>query len=273
MDARTQHVGSILHAFASARRPAVIVAFSLALALGFAAGPAAALARTETVGVGMQRSTHESMTSSYASAKLGSATGTSLHSTSSDRDLAGVTVAGEIDAGEFAGTGGVASGSNDFTGASTDWAGEDSAVSGEGGAAWVDAAASTAYEEPVYEGPAYDGDAAGDFGNYDEPTYEEPAYDWYTVQASAYSVATNGGTTTASGIPLDDCALTVASPWVALGAVVEIECGGVTVQAVVTDRGPYVGGRDLDLSVGVIQALGFASTDDWGVRTVTYRVL
>lgn len=225
----------------------------------------------------MQRSTHESMTSSYASAKLGSATGTSLRSTSSEREAAGAVAGDEFDAGEFAGaegaTGGAAaSASADASAVATDWAGGDSAVSGEGDAAWANTAPSAGSEEPAYEEPPYDEGAAGDFG-YDEPTFEEPAYDWYTVQASAYSVATNGGTTTASGIPLDDCAPTVASPWVALGSVIEIEYGGVTVQAVVTDRGPYVGGRDLDLSVGVIQALGFASTDDWGVRTVTYRVL
>lgn len=247
---------------------------SLLVALGLAVAPGAALARTETVGVGIQRSTHGSLGSSYASAKLGSATGTSLHSTSSGREAASATfedgfgswtsaddvwaAVGEGDEGSSAY---VETSGADFGEAGV--TGEDAALDFAGGedATWADPATDETFEDP-----------SADLA-YDEPAYEEPASAWYTVQASAYSVETNGGTTTASGIPLDDYSLTVASPWVALGSVIEIEYGGVTVQAVVTDRGPYVGGRDLDLSVGVIQALGFATTDDWGVRTVSYRVL
>lgn len=122
--------------------------------------------------------------------------------------------------------------------------------------------APAAPEAPVEEAPAVE-----------EPVYEEPAATWYTVAASAYDPNCNGGTATASGIPLDWSTPTVASPWIALGSYVEISYNGMTVVAQVTDRGPYVGGRDLDLSPGVFYAFGFDSTDAWGVRTVSCRVL
>lgn len=107
----------------------------------------------------------------------------------------------------------------------------------------------------------------------DEPVYEEPAVEWYTAVASAYDPNCNGGTVTASGIPLDWSTPTVASPWIALGSYVEISYNGMTVVAQVTDRGPYIGGRDLDLAPGVFYAFGFDSADSWGVRTVSYRIL
>lgn len=119
-----------------------------------------------------------------------------------------------------------------------------------------------AYEEPVWEEPVYE-----------EPVYEEPAVTWYSAVASAYDPNCNGGTATSSGIPLDWYTPTVASPWLPLGCYVEISYGGMSVVAQVTDRGPFVGGRDLDLSPGVFYAFGFGSADSWGVRSVSYRVL
>ena len=42
----------------------------------------------------------------------------------------------------------------------------------------------------------------------------------------------------------------------------------------VTDTGGFASlGRDLDLAGGVWRALGASSTDEWGVRTVSYRFL
>lgn len=96
---------------------------------------------------------------------------------------------------------------------------------------------------------------------------------WYTGAASAYDPDCNGGTSTSSGIPLDWSTPTVASTWLPLGSYVEICYDGVSVVAQVTDRGPFVGGRDLDLSPGVFNSLGFDSTGAWGVRTVSYRPL
>lgn len=38
----------------------------------------------------------------------------------------------------------------------------------------------------------------------------------------------------------------------------------------VRDRGPYVGGRTLDLSEAVVRALGYSSASAWGVRVVVW---
>ena len=124
--------------------------------------------------------------------------------------------------------------------------------------------------EVAYEEPAAPEEAAWAV---DEVAYEEPQIVWDSAVASAYSPDCNGGTTTSSGIPLDWETPTVASTWIPLGSYIEISYEGMTVVAQVTDRGPYIAGRELDLAPGVIYAFGFGSTDDWGVRTVSYRLL
>ena len=287
---KAQHVGSSIASSASSSvaevpttSPARLLRRGLACAtvallcaatLGASQLPSQADARTAkaspapapaslTVGVGLQRSTHEALGPSYATAKLGDATGTPLHSESSARTVVTVVPAWEPEPASYASDGAQQQPASDA------W----EPVSSEEPS--YDAAPDASWDEPAYEEPSYEEPTPSEPSyDYDEPSYEEaPAYDWYTVQASAYSVATNGGTTTASGVPLDDWSLTVASPWVPLGSVVEIEYAGMTVQATVTDRGPYVGGRDLDLTPGVIAAFGFSDIYDWGVRTVTYRVL
>lgn len=111
--------------------------------------------------------------------------------------------------------------------------------------------------------------AQENYENTEFVSYEE----WTWATASAYSVYCNYGTATASGIPLDDYTPTVASRWLPLGSYIEIVYNGASVTAQVTDRGPYVDDRDLDLSLGTINALGIWSTDDWGVRDVQYRLL
>lgn len=97
--------------------------------------------------------------------------------------------------------------------------------------------------------------------------------EWSGAVASGYSTWCNGGTTTASGIPLDDYTPTVASRWLPLGSYIEVLYDGIVVVCQVTDRGPYIDGRDLDLSLGTIRALGYDSTDEWGVREVAYRMI
>lgn len=137
------------------------------------------------------------------------------------------------------------------------------------------------YQEPAYEEPGwYEEPAADEWQEPVEEVYDEEAsYDeepqevWYTGAASAYSPVCNGGTVTASGVELDWDTPTVASLWLPLGSYIEICYDGMSVIAQVTDRGPYVGGRDLDLAPGVYAAFGVGSTDEWGVRTVSYRLL
>jgi TP901 family phage tail tape measure protein len=74
------------------------------------------------------------------------------------------------------------------------------------------------------------------------------------------------GNRTASGAIYSPTHWGVAHKSLPFGTMLEIGYGGKTVRAPVTDRGPYVGNRVLDLSNAVAQALGFG-----GVAMVNYR--
>jgi rare lipoprotein A len=68
------------------------------------------------------------------------------------------------------------------------------------------------------------------------------------------------GTKTASGIPLDDNAMTAAHKSLPFGSKVKVtnKKSGHAVTVRITDRGPYVKGRCIDLSKAGARALGFA---------------
>jgi rare lipoprotein A len=68
------------------------------------------------------------------------------------------------------------------------------------------------------------------------------------------------GTKTASGIPLDDNAMTAAHKSLPFGSKVKVtnKKSGDAVTVTITDRGPYVKGRCIDLSKAGASALGFA---------------
>ena len=80
--------------------------------------------------------------------------------------------------------------------------------------------------------------------------------------ASVYAVGDSSqrGTKTASGIPLDDNAMTAAHKSLPFGSKVKVtnKKSGDTVTVTITDRGPYVKGRCIDLSKAGASALGFA---------------
>jgi rare lipoprotein A len=80
--------------------------------------------------------------------------------------------------------------------------------------------------------------------------------------ASMYAVGDSSqpGTKTASGIPLDDNALTAAHKSLPFGSKVKVtnKKNGRAVTVSITDRGPYVKGRCIDLSKAGARALGFA---------------
>lgn len=62
-----------------------------------------------------------------------------------------------------------------------------------------------------------------------------------TGEASYYSVSSNGGTRTASGIPLSDVKLSAASNAYPLGSVVRVTnlANNKSVEVKITDRGPF----------------------------------
>ncbi len=90
----------------------------------------------------------------------------------------------------------------------------------------------------------------------------------HSTQASFYTEAE--GTSTASGVPLDDSAFTAAHRTLAFGTILKVCHGGSCIQVEVTDRGPYVGGRDLDLSKAAFIAL--AGGTGAGVISVTWSI-
>jgi rare lipoprotein A len=80
--------------------------------------------------------------------------------------------------------------------------------------------------------------------------------------ASVYAVGDSSqpGTKTASGIPLNDNAMTAAHKSLPLGSKVKVtnKKSGHAVTVTITDRGPYVKGRCIDLSQAGARALGLA---------------
>lgn len=76
------------------------------------------------------------------------------------------------------------------------------------------------------------------------------------------------GLPTASGEPYDPYGYTAAHKTMPLGTDLVVKYGGRSVQVTVNDRGPYVGGRDLDLSQGAAEAIGLTEA---GVDYVKYR--
>jgi len=68
-----------------------------------------------------------------------------------------------------------------------------------------------------------------------------------------------GGRTMANGRPMDPYAMTAASPYLRLNSYAHVTHGGKTILVKITDRGPYSGGRFLDLSYGAFAALASPS--------------
>lgn len=133
-------------------------------------------------------------------------------------------------------------------------------------AAIAAATANAAAAEAAYAaGTATDGTAAA-IGALSSAA---PSGDFEYVDASMYGEGDGfmyG--TTASGDTVTPTSMGVAMRTMPLGTVIEITYGGNTVRAVVNDRGPFVGNRQIDLQPAVAHALGFD-----GVGTLGFRVV
>ena len=79
--------------------------------------------------------------------------------------------------------------------------------------------------------------------------------------ASFYSVRTNRGARTASGKPLCDRTLTAAHRKLPFGTPVRVTNvkNGKSVVVTITDRGPFIRGRIIDVSVAAARELDFVS--------------
>lgn len=106
----------------------------------------------------------------------------------------------------------------------------------------------------------------------------EAAKDPYRVKAvhegkaSWYSIKTNYGTATASGQRLRNNAPTAAHKTLPMGTKVRVTNLANNKSEVVTinDRGPYIKGRIIDVTIGTAEKLGFVSR---GVVPVKVEVL
>lgn len=91
-------------------------------------------------------------------------------------------------------------------------------------------------------------------------------------KASWYSIRTNYGTKTASGRRLSNDAATAAHKTLPMGTKVRVtnQTNGKSEIVTITDRGPYVRGRIIDLTIGCAERLGFRQR---GVVPVKVEVL
>jgi peptidoglycan lytic transglycosylase len=90
-----------------------------------------------------------------------------------------------------------------------------------------------------------------------------------SVLASYYG-AELAGQPTATGEPFDPYGYTAAHPTLPLGTELLVSYAGRSVEVTVNDRGPYAGGRGLDLSQGAAEYLGLTRA---GVDYVDYAVI
>jgi rare lipoprotein A len=103
----------------------------------------------------------------------------------------------------------------------------------------------------------------------------EPLYAVKDVQhgkASWYSISSNRGTKTASGQRLCDKGATAAHKTLPMGTKVRVtnQDNGKSEIVTIIDRGPYIRGRIIDLTIGSAERLGFRQR---GVVPVKVEVL
>ena len=79
------------------------------------------------------------------------------------------------------------------------------------------------------------------------------------VMMASYYGYELAGSPTASGEPFDPEGYTAAHKTMPLGTELQVSYGGSSVNVTVNDRGPFVAGRDLDLSQGAAEAIGLTS--------------
>ena len=91
-------------------------------------------------------------------------------------------------------------------------------------------------------------------------------------KASWYSIRTNRGTKTASGQRLCDVSPTAAHKTLPMGTKVRVtnQANGKSEIVTINDRGPFIRGRIIDVTVGTAERLGFRQR---GVVPVKVEVL
>ena len=96
---------------------------------------------------------------------------------------------------------------------------------------------------------------------------EAPRYS-QTMVASYYGYLLEGFET-ASGAPFDPEGYTAAHKTLPIGTRLLVSYSGESVRVMVNDRGPYVEGRDLDLSLAAAREIGLTGPGAAPVRVTT----
>jgi rare lipoprotein A len=90
---------------------------------------------------------------------------------------------------------------------------------------------------------------------------------WLNVYRLAEASWYGGGGSMACGGSLTSSTMGVANKTLPCGTLVTLRYGGHSVRVPVVDRGPYVAGREFDLTEATKQALGFGDTGEvWSSR-------
>lgn len=108
------------------------------------------------------------------------------------------------------------------------------------------------------------------FGNPQCPAGGEPALGGGQMMMASYYGWSHAGSPTASGAPFDPTGYTAAHKTLPFGTPLLVNHGGSTVVVTVNDRGPFVDGRDIDLSQAAAEAIGLTGP---GVAPVEVTVL
>ena len=94
---------------------------------------------------------------------------------------------------------------------------------------------------------------------YGAESYSTSQYGGGDVMMASYYGYELAGSPTASGEPFDPEAYTAAHKTMPPGTELQVSYGGSSVNVTVNDRGPYVAGRDIDLSQGAAEAIGLTA--------------
>ena len=83
---------------------------------------------------------------------------------------------------------------------------------------------------------------------------------------ASYYASVLEGNPTASGEPYEPARYTAAHKSLPLGTELRVAYGGEAVEVVVNDRGPFVEGRDIDLSLAAAEEIGLTAPGTVPVR-------
>ena len=97
------------------------------------------------------------------------------------------------------------------------------------------------------------------YWNSSSSQYSSSQYGGGEVMMASYYGYELAGSPTASGEPFNPEGYTAAHKTMPLGTELQVSYGGSSVNVVVNDRGPYVAGRDIDLSQGAAEAIGLTA--------------